>query len=1355
MPLHCTLVRSPGAALQEPPVELTIEGPHGAAGAELQAALTARFGTGMVSIDSQHVADLTLGKPPLVNGATLVDGADLTARRSRQRTSEAPASLALAVHSGAGAGTVVPLRRGTYTIGRSNADILIPDADLSRAHSRLVVTETAITINDLDSANGTDVDGERVRNAVISTGSSIRCGNSTMSLVFLERSGDGLADAGVDVHEPLVISRRDDPTNRAALLLTAVLPVVIGVGLAVMTGMWMFLAFTAVSAMSILVPVIGGRRQRRELAAAVRAAVTQDQERRRRAAPPLSDLTIGDTTGRDRAGSVSKEAIWLRLGQAIQPTNLRFEPTDPGRAIPSAGTLPLTLSPARPLTTIRGPRAAVDGLVRSLLMQLAGYPQGRNTRVVVHGKAEHLPLAARYLDGVMLSSNSRTIGALLERGFEPAHGHGLLLLMDGTELSAKITATALEYGWQVIHAPEDGSALTNADVELGERLSVFNDGDDSIRFAPDLAPVDVFNRFCRRLAREANQPVGAGRSIPTSCRLAELLPQSTPETSRRWSASNSLPGLAVPIGRGLDGVRTLDLQNDGPHLLVAGTTGSGKSELLRSITVALALSYAPDRINFLFVDFKGGSGLGPLTGLPHCVGMLTDLSSHELERALQSLRAEIKFREQSLAAVQAPDLTSFRATSAGRASPLPHLVIVIDEFRMLVEDAPESLRELMRIAAIGRSLGIHLIMATQRPQGALTADIRANVTTSIALRVQSEMESVDIINSKAAAGISVDTPGRAYLARGTEAPLEFQAGSLTAGAIRSEPAGISVWLASEYINAPAVLGGSGSTGHEPTPAEATAPLIASMSALWETMNRPAIRKPIAAPLPCLLPEPAGSTTPGSVEGDADDDGANDRSKADAGATNWSVTLGRMDLPAEQRTAPLIWEPAGHGHLALVGGPESGVPEAIRLAVLGLASHARESHLYVLDPDSSFVGLASHCRVGATAGLHELRRAVRILERLAREQSLRLGRPAADDDIPLVLVIAGWGSWLSALRAGPLAWAEDVLHDLVRDGNRAGITVIISGQRELVTSRFFAAVPNRVYFPTGSSDDSRIAWPKLPPTAPAVGRGVAVGALSGGSTTVCQFYTAAGAEAADPRVAQAPEPSLRRRPFRVESLPAVVPAAQILNRAAPQIPAELKGRIPLGRRVLRIGVGGDELEPISVRAPAGGVLAVLGGPSSGKSSFLRLLPKVNPQAGPWLMPEQDTDAGAYWSGILRQATTGGLERNSVALVDDADLLLQDVSRDLADLNTLGITVVMTAGYSPILAQRVPLALQARNLGCGILIAPRTFMDGDLLGVRFEAEPNPPPGRSVLIQNGRATAVQLGWVPPDQLKDGLAA
>ncbi|WP_426225447.1 FtsK/SpoIIIE domain-containing protein [Pseudarthrobacter sp. DSP2-3-2b1] len=1339
MLLHCTLVRSPGAALQESPAELTIEGPSGRSGMELQEQLAARFGTGKVTVDGQSISSLTLGQPPLVNGAVLVDrGMADGGFTSRQRSSEPPASLALAVNSGAGAGIVVPLRRGTYTIGRSDGEILIPDADLSRSHARLVVTETAISLEDLDSANGIEVDGERVRHAIVSTGSTIRCGNSTMSLVFLEQPNSRLHAAGLAVDEPLVVSRRDGPANRAALWLAAVLPLVIGVGLAVVTGMWMFLAFTAVSVISVLVPLVSGRRQRRELAAAVRAAVAHDQERRRRAAPSLSDLTVGVLHGSVGVGGGAAapgpvesqsapppaDGVWLRLGQAEQPANLRFDPPDPGQPIPSAGVLPLTLNPGRPLTTIRGPQASADGMVRSLVMQLAGYPSGRGTRVLIHGNVDRLPLAARYLDGFTLSSTAATSGTVLERGVRS--GHGVLILLDTAVSADGIIQKAHAEAWQVFRFASGTAAASPADVELREGSSLFRAGDQAVRFAPDLVPQGVFNTFCRRLAQDAHGTGNSNRAMPVSCRLEDLLPHSAAETATRWSTNRNRPGLSVPVGVSLDRVRLLDLQSDGPHLLVAGTTGSGKSELLRTLTVALALSYPPDRINFLFVDFKGGSGLGPLAGLPHCVGILTDLTSHELERALQSLRAEIRFREKALAEVQAPDLATYR-DSAVNAPPLSHLVIVIDEFRMLVEEAPEALSELMRIASIGRSLGIHLIMATQRPQGALTADIRANVTTSIALRVQSEMESTDIINSHVAAGISVDTPGRAFLGRATEAPLEFQAASLTAGAgaSTSGPSGVSVMLASEFIEAAPVSGESqagsfsGAISTEPTPAKAIAPLLASMSALWTSMNGAAVRKPVAPSLPLVLPEP---------ERDADA----------CNSQTWSVRLGLMDVPSEQKTAPLVWEPARHGHLGLVGAPESGMQEAVKLAVLSVALHPREYHLYLLDPDGSFEDLASHGRVGARAGLHEIRRAVRVLERLAREQSLRLGRKAAQDT-PIVLAIAGWGSWVSAFRAGPWGWAEELVSDLVRDGGRAGITVLISGQRELVTSRFFAALPSRVYFPTGSSEDSRIAWPKLPPMPPISGRAVAVGALASGKNAVCQFYAPSSTEAQIRLSRQPGEPPLLTVPFRIEPLPERIPAAEIPEMLSNPGSAQ-------SHRLLRIGVGGDELDPVSLRVQSGGVLAVLGGPQSGKSSFMRLLPKLNQDSGPWLRP--DAEPAVYWPKVLRQAVAGEIDRRSVALVDDADLLPQEVNRSLAELPALGITVVFTAGFSPVLPQRVLLAIPARNSGLGVLVAPRTLLDGDLFGVRFEAEPNPPPGRSIVIQNGRATAVQLGWQPPDE-------
>jgi S-DNA-T family DNA segregation ATPase FtsK/SpoIIIE len=1363
MPLHCTLVRSPCAALQEPPVELTVDGPDGAAGADLQQELAARFATGKLSVDGCDVSSLTLGQPPLVHGAILVDAANATGRRSRERTPEPAASLALAVHSGAGAGLVVPLRRGSYTIGRSNADVSIPDPGLSRSHAQLVVTETAITLVDLDSANGTEVDGERRRNALITTNSTIRCGNSTMSLVFLAEPDKQLDQAGTDVHEPLVVRRRDDPSNRAALLLTAVVPVVIGVGLAVITGMWMFLAFTAVSVISILVPIIGGRRQRRELAAGVRDAVARDKERRRRAAPPLSALTLSGAAERDTTAPVDERGIWLRMGQAIRPANLRFEPPDPGRAVPLAGMLPVTLDPARPLTTVRGPRDAMEGMARSFLMQFAGYPRGRGSTVVVHGQADRLPLAARFLEDVTLSSRPGAVHHLLKRGFRAPHGHGVLILLSGNE-NTRIIEKALEHDWQVIHFSHEEAPLA-ADVELDERSSVFSTGTDNVRFVPDLAPEYVFDKFCRRRARNACKPDPANGSIPLSCRLMDLLPASTADITKRWKASSSRPGLAVPVGLNAGGVQMLDLQADGPHLLVAGTTGSGKSELLRSLTMALACSFPPDRINFLFVDFKGGSGLGPLTGVPHCVGMLTDLSSHELERYLQSLRAEIRFREEVLAAVQAPDLTSYQATPAGLASPLPHLVIVIDEFRMLVEDAPETLRELLRIAAIGRSLGIHLIMATQRPQGALTADIRANVTTSVALRVQSEMESTDIINSKAAAGISIDTPGRAYLVRGTEAPVEFQAGSLTDGPVTSRVTGLSVHLASDYIDAPPAAAEPTSGGTELTPAQAAAPLISSMSELWEAMNGVPVRKPVAPPLPCVLPEPSAgpASCPAKTAGGTKDDPKGDHNVTVGDLAvpegSWSVRLGLMDLPSEQRTAPLIWDPAAHGHVGFVGGPESGAGDGMRLAVLRLASHRHESHLYILDPGSSLAGLSSHARVGARAGLHELRRAARILERLAEEQARRLADPAAGAT-PLTLVIAGWGSWASAFRSGPLAWAEDLVHDLIRDGGSAGITVVISGQRELVTARFFAAIPNRVYFPKGSSEESRIAWPKLPPTASVAGRGVAIGALSAGKTAVCQFYAAS--QETDGRTSnQGQRTAPAKRPFRVEPLPSMVTAFNMPGKTdAPHLDGTA-GPLPDGAAAkaghrpglfFSIGVGGDELEPVSVRVPRGAVLAVLGTPSSGKSSFLRLLTRIQPDAGPWLKPEPETDPSAYWLEVLNRALAGSLVQESVAVVDDADLLPYEANRQLVELNALGTTVVMTAGFSPALSQRVPLALHARNLGTGVLIAPRTFLDGDLFGVRFETETGPPPGRSVVIRNGRALAVQLGWVPPDESLNG---
>jgi S-DNA-T family DNA segregation ATPase FtsK/SpoIIIE len=278
---------------------------------------------------------------------------------------------------------------------------------------------------------------------------------------------------------------------------------------------------------------------------------------------------------------------------------------------------------------------------------------------------------------------------------------------------------------------------------------------------------------------------------------------------------------------------------------------------------------------------------------------------------------------------------------------------------------------------------------------------------------------------------------------------------------------------------------------------------------------------------------------------------------------------------------------------------------------------------------------------------------------------------------------------------------------------------------------------------------------MPATAEVPGRAVAFGPLAAGKSAVCQFFAESDDEESLWTVAgKAGGHAVIRRPFRVDSLPAKVSITEMAELLMPD-----KGEVaaqpgthgpkvhpdPPGPRTFVIGLGGDELAPVFVRIPAGGVLAALGGQGGGKTNFLRLLPALNAGTAEWLAPDAGRDACEYWSDALQRAAAGTVGQHAIALVDDADLLPQSAHQDLAELNNRGIGVVFTAGFSPLLVQRVPLALSARGSGTGLLIAPRSLMDGDLFGIRFDAEPNPPPGRSVLVTNGRPMPVQLGWVP----------
>src|SRR3712207_4452450 len=253
--------------------------------------------------------------------------------------------------------------------------------------------------------------------------------------------------------------------------------------------------------------------------------------------------------------------------------------------------------------------------------------------------------------------------------------------------------------------------------------------------------------------------------LPDSVRLLDVLglePPTVDGIRARWQLEGRTTRLVV--GAGLHGPFTLDLRTDGPHGLVAGTTGAGKSELLQTMIASLAVANRPDSLNFVLVDYKGGSAFKDCVRLPHTVGMVTDLDAHLVERALTSLGAELKYREHWLARAGVKDIDDYidlQAREPGRP-PLPRLLIVIDEFASMARELPDFVTGLVNIAQRGRSLGIHLILATQRPSGVVSPEIRANTNLRISLRVTDGADSTDVLEAADAARIPKSAPGRGF-----------------------------------------------------------------------------------------------------------------------------------------------------------------------------------------------------------------------------------------------------------------------------------------------------------------------------------------------------------------------------------------------------------------------------------------------------------------------------------------------------------------------------------------------------------------------------------------------------------------
>ena len=280
-------------------------------------------------------------------------------------------------------------------------------------------------------------------------------------------------------------------------------------------------------------------------------------------------------------------------------------------------------------------------------------------------------------------------------------------------------------------------------------------------------------QIARGMAAHAVRAGFGDAALPDAVAFAECYPQSSGAQSSGAQSVGPPPhrpaGLSAVVAVTAHERLRLDLVAEGPHAVVGGTTGSGKSELLTAWILAIARDHSPAEASVLLVDFKGGSAFASLESLPHCVGMITDLDEAGAGRALESLAAELRRRERLLARAAAKSIDTLPSETA-----LPRLVIVVDEFAAMVSGFPELHALFADIAARGRSLGVHLVHCTQRPAGVIRDSVLANSALRLSLRVNNRADSAAVIGTDAAARLPIEPRGRAFVTADGARPVLAQ-----------------------------------------------------------------------------------------------------------------------------------------------------------------------------------------------------------------------------------------------------------------------------------------------------------------------------------------------------------------------------------------------------------------------------------------------------------------------------------------------------------------------------------------------------------------------------------------------------
>jgi S-DNA-T family DNA segregation ATPase FtsK/SpoIIIE len=910
---------------------------------------------------------------------------------------------------------------------------------------------------------------------------------------------------------------------------------------------------------------------------------------------------------------------------------------------------------------------------------------------------------------------------------------------------------------------------------------------------------------------------GEESAISQNLGLSDLLEVADPlqiDLAETWAGRPNRDRLRVPIGVGPDGRPIeLDLKESaqdgmGPHGLLVGATGSGKSELLRTLVLALAMTHNPEILNFVLVDFKGGATFASLDRLPHTSAMITNLEDELalVDRMLGAIQGELTRRQELLrkAGNYASQRDYERARSAGvPLAPLPSLLVIVDEFSELLTARPDFIDMFVQIGRVGRSLGVHLLLASQQLDEGRLRGLESHLSYRIGLRTNSSMESRAVLGAPDAYELP-RAPGHGYLRTGTEGLVRFKA-AYVSGAVRRDGAGgiggtrrgDPVRDYSTFYVAPLRDELPETTGEPETDEEETIvgdTLLEVLVRQMEGNGTPAyevwlppldVAPTLGQLLPPLIADPDRGVTIDAIERFG----------------TLQALGGIVDKPFEQRRDPMWLDLTGSaGNVMVIGAAQSGKSNFLRTLLVSLAvSHTpREVQFYGLDfgggPLSALEDLPHMGSVASRRDVDEVRRTIAELHGLmrAREElfatqgvegaaayrrAKQQGR-FAEDPFGDVFLVVGW----SVLR-GEFEDLEPVVNEIANRGLGFGIHIMAATNRWMdvrpaTRDVFGTKIELRLGEPSDSAINRREAV-NVPEQSP--GRGL----------TPDGYHFLAGLPRIDreQRVDDLAEAVGEYVKLCAEHWPGQpAPRVRLLPSQLPYdaLPAAVGSLVP-------IGIAESDLQPVWLDFDAEPHALLFGDMESGKSSFLRSLARSitashTPSEARLLLVDLRRsllgciDPGhTIGYGTSHQVTADLIGQVAIALrerlpgpdvtpemladrswwkgpqlyvlVDDYDLVagaatnpLQPLLEFLPQARDIGLHVILTrriggAGR----AMFDPIIARIRELASpGIMMSgPRE--EGPLFGTM---KPQIlPPGRAWMINRKQgARLVQLPWTPP---------